>query len=331
MLKLLLFTISLFALAGIWSACQMTRAKPQTRMTANASWDEEGQLLVKLDYAWRSASQEPYYNAQNADDWQIILEESDRNLTEWRTLMSWPNDSHDGGGIIQEAVYWLHAKKRLVYTESQQPTLLDLESRRAVVLRPPGDVILAITGPELAPGVSGDSPIPSPDGRTVAVWFNTSYIDGGPFGPQIHTHFVSFFRTADGRHIHSVKIPFANQELDPRLRHMDPANQSRMRFLWRPDASGIYIVSRKEAFFLGRENNSTPQAIQSVPRWPLPTNCGSINKSLEYLYIHKSKAEPNLTSLQIKRLPATDFTGSNVDVYKSNPLVPLNQINYATP
>lgn len=303
----------------------MFAKKPLVTIDANAAWSSDQKHILIVQYTFRpNKINQPWFNAHDADDWNIKCLEMNSISNQRKEIAIWENMSRDGGGIMQHPVFWIRGKKRIVFTESQIPSIYQIDKQKAIELRPPEAIILKLAGKELAPGVSGYSPIPSPNEKTIAVWFTTSYIKGGPLGPQIFTHFVSFFNSDDGKHIRSQPLPFNNKELDPWLEPQSGIPGFRYGFIWKKDSSGIFIISRKESWVVGVEQANSLTSTNMVPKFSVPTNSGSVSNDGKRVYIEINKTGPNKTILKFNKI-------NNWTSFENVPMVLANEIQYAKP
>lgn len=306
-------------------ACSMFQKKPLIQMDAAASWSADARHALIIQYSFRTDKKDlAYFNAHNADDWRIVCYETDELLKDPKQIASWTSDSRDGGGILQKPVFYLRPQKRIIFTESQIPTVYAIDQERPYEMWPPKKTIEQLVEADLIDGVSGDSPIPAPDGKTIAVWFNTSYIAGGPYAPQIHTHFVSFFKSSNGSHIRSQLLPFDDKELDPWLLPASQIHHFRHRFIWNKASTGVYVISKKQAWLISTQTEPGLQTIDQIPARAVPTNIGPVHKNGGRLTLKNNKNRPNSTKIEIQKLK--DWIP-----YDRIPLVSHKSILYAKP
>ena len=302
-------------------------AKTRTELTldANATWSDDGGTVLVIEYHYRSSNPgEPFFNAPSSSDWWIVAKETDSTLRHRIEIARWPNPSHDGGGLMHQPIFWLRAAKRLIFVESQAPYLLAIDSGRKHVLRAPDAVIAGIVGQALVANAFARSPVPSPDGKYVAVYYTATFLPDGPLGSQQFIHFVSFFKTRNGGHQRSVRIPFESSSTDPFLKPVPKELPHYWRFLWKKDSSGLLFVERNRALVVPVSSAGRVEVVGFVPARSVPGPGGPISRKGDYLHTVESQEEPNATMIKTQSVPGWI-------PFELVPEIPVRQAGYVGP
>ena len=294
-------------------------------MDANATWSDDGSAVLLIEYRFRSSKPlEPFFNAPSSSDWWIVAYETDRTLGPRREIVRWENPSRDGGGLMHQPIFWLKKAGRLIFVESQTPYLLSIKDGRKHALRPPDAVVTAIVGPHLAANAFARSPVPSPDGRIVAVYYTATFLPEGPFGAQQFIHFMSFFGTEDGAHLRSVRIPFRNEAGDPFLTPIPKELPHYWRFLWTQDSSAVYLLEKGNAMILPVDGSRAIEAATVAPARPVPSLGGPVSRTGIYLFTAESQQKQNAPNIKQRVVP--DWIP-----FDRVPRVPSDQVRYIGP
>lgn len=311
-------------IAGLLLLCSCAKNLKTVRMDANATWASNSPEVLLLEFRYKTGTpQQPFFNSPDSVDWQIVAYRTERTLRQRREITRWTNASKDGGGLMHQPLHWLRDRQRLIFVESQSPTLLDLKSGRSTALRPPDAIISTIVGESLVANTFGRSPVPSPDGSTVGVYYTATYLSEGPLGPHRFIHFMSFFDSGSGEHLRSVRVRFSDNSLDPYLLPNVPGMPHFWRFLWHKDSGRVYVMHSTEAFLVSAKDGSvTPTKM--VPARPVPGPSGPISSAGIYLYTQEFERRPNASKVSERLVPGWVN-------FESVSLLPLQQVRYAKP
>ncbi len=312
---------------ALFSACALASCASaplsEVALDATGAWSEDGAAVLVVQVRYRTSNtREPFFNAPSARDWQFVAQEADRTLGNRKELLRWTNASGDGGGLPHQPIFWLRARRRLIFVESQTPILLDLVRGERFTLRPPETVLATLFGEHLVQNAFARSPVPAPDGSIVAVFFTATYLDAGPLSPQRFRHAVCFFDAASGSHLHSTRVPYADDTLDPALTPLPRELPHYWRFLWRSDSRGVFAFERNRAWFVATDG-SPPRSVDRVPARPVPTRGGPTFGGV-YLKTIEERADPNGMKLELGAV-------ANWIDFDRVEMVPVATIRYAGP
>ncbi len=258
------------------SACDSGGEDVEVVREINACWNAANDriLLVESHYLTPDP-QEPYYDATQGHDWSIVLYRTDVDLSNREEILRWDEEAEPGGGLEYSLIYWFWNEKRFVGMEYNIPWLTNLETGERTLLVPPDDVLFELFG-DLMEGAAVQDVTPAAGGEVIGVFITVAYLPDPDDPFDLHfLHAMSFFDPADGRHVGSVRIPFANDRVDPHLTPAEPVVRDRYHFLWKPDASAVYVLYRQEAFMVSAVDLSVAWAPQ-VPDRAYPTSGGAV-------------------------------------------------------
>lgn len=303
----------------------------------HAAWDESGRYLLVVESRYRTPRpQEPYFNAPAARDWEIRLYEVgpitapldsarlEAALKHRKALGGWNEEAEPGGSLMSAPLYWLRAAGLVVSVENQIPILFDIQAGRRSELRPPEAVVEKLVGAELAPAAFGRSPAPSPDGRTIAVFYTAPRQGARPIDPIRFKHFVSFFAAADGRHLLSRPLDWPDDTIDMALTPHAKAIPLRYQFLWAQDSRGVFVIDRKRALLVPVEGREQIAPAARVPARAVQTIGGPVSPRGDYVYLMENHARPNERRLGVA-------TVSGWLPFEKVPLIDHKAIGYSVP
>ena len=181
-----------------------------------------------------------------------------------------------------------------------------------------------MVGAELAPGVFGRSPAPSPDGKWVAVFFTAPYQTGGPMDPIHFKHFVSFFSTNDGRYVGSRAVTWTDRGIDPALTPHASGLPLRFQFLWNKNSKEVFVLSRSQAFRVPVERSTPVASVSQVPARAVPTVGGPVSPRGQFVFLEENHAAPNRRRLGLRQL-------SGWTAFEKIPLTNHKSIRYSVP
>ena len=302
-------------------------ADPTPRfVTRNGSWAQDGSEVLLVESRWQSSDpSQPYYNDEGSE-WEVVLYRATPDLATKTELLRFPDEAEImGGGILYKPVFWLKEAGQVVGLEYNIPFARDLATGLRADARMPDAVTQAHFEGFDIPTDEGlvQSYAPSPDGRTLAVFYVLGYAPegGGPFDIAFR-HVVAFFDLEAklsylGSHVLDhwagamENLQFDQVVADVGLPVVEPPAVSDREplsfpasFLWAPDSSGIYVINRgdpdmgevNEAAFVPRVAPYTPvmlAATDPLPGLPLVGPWGPVSPSGEALVIKENPDDPN--------------------------------------
>ncbi len=297
----------------------------------NAAWDAKGKKILLIESRYKTKNpNEPYFNAASSFDWEVVLyqakedPQNPHNIIKGEEIYRWKEEANPGGTLQHDMVYWVSTKQRLIGMLDKRPLLLPLNRQEKsfgtlIFLHPPREEVAKIVGKERVDGVFSRNPTPSPDGKTIAIFYTLAYRPAGANFTVLHfIHFVSFFSIEDGKHLHSTRLTWPDINIDPRISPRQDFIYPQLTFLWRKDSQGVFCLDRKRAFFVPR-NGDPIEKVTKVPKIPLPTQWGKISDDGRYLYL---EMKGNKATIHIKKL-------SSWIPFQKIPMIPQGTEDYS--
>jgi hypothetical protein len=265
--------------------------------TVNAVWSaDESQILRVISTYETRRPKEKYYYAPSSRNWQYRFEICTPELDHCRVGGNAPDPEENIMNYVP--VYWLPEIQKILYTNGSRHAVLKDLNGKETLLEPPAPVINEIFKNNRETREVRDL-APSPDESTIGIYFQNSYLSdpNNIFSDQIYQQCISFFDVLTGNHIFTQKIPFSN--LDPYLNVIGQFHNRRCSFLWAPDGSGVYVVTRSISYFIRYADNAGIIETDYVPERGTITNSGTISNSGKMLQIDIDENKTHLIVVEL--------------------------------
>lgn len=306
------------------AACTGCGEPTEVIREVNGAFSPDGQRILIARSLYRTNNPEaPYFADEQSRDWTaILLEGTDpESLTE---TTSWLEERQSALQYVP--MFWRPDAQRLYYVFSGEPSIawmVDTATGKHTELALPAWLEEELLRDARFP-IGRTQPIPSPDGKTVALYSVGTPTSGFKIA-------LSFFSAITGEHVLSRIVPWPSAVINPWLVSPDGYQHP---FLWAKDSTGIFVIDCEYAAFVPVVATQEIAAVTQVPSHAAPTRGGPVRDDGSRFVLINEQGGDEMTVV-IKPWGEWPVYGAEPPAswipFDDVPLVPLSDVKYCQP